>query len=135
MLMSRTLVLPVLAALALALGACGDDDSDSSSAGATGTESSPATTQTQTDAQAPEEVQKDLTQKPPVEPPAGDPPKTLEKRDIVVGTGKVARPGDNVSVQYVGVNFSNGAQCQPPAVGTDETLVFVIDLTEVQKGR
>ena len=106
----RTLVLPAVAALALALGACGDDDSDSPSTSAatatqeTGTESSaPA----ETTAKAPA-ISKDLSEKPAVSPPGGDPPTSLVKKDIVKGKGKAAKAGDNVTVQYVGVSFSTG---------------------------
>jgi peptidylprolyl isomerase len=48
--------------------------------------------------------------KPAVSVPSGDPPKTLEKKDLRVGTGAEAKTGQKVSVQYVGVHFSTGKQ-------------------------
>ena len=180
----RTLVLPAVAALALALGACGDDDSDSGGSAAT-------TEQTGTESSAPEQtttatasISKDLSQKPAVSPPGGNPPTALVKKDIVKGKGKTAKTGDTVTVHYVGVNFSNGAefdaswnsgqpftfplgagqvipgwdqgvkgmkvggrrelvippdlaygpQGSPPAIGPNETLVFVVDLKDVKSG-
>jgi len=126
----------------------------------------------------------DTSTKPTVEVPDGPPPKTLQTDDIVVGDGAEAKPGDTLSMQYVGVNYSNGeqfdaswdngqpftfqlgsgqvikgwdqgiagmkvggrrelivppdlgygAQGSPPAIGPNETLVFVVDLLDVQSG-
>ena len=177
----RTLVLPAFAALALALGACGDDDENGGESAATQTET---TQSTETAAEAPPEISTNLDEKPSITPPSGEPPTELVKEDVVKGDGKVARPGDNVTVQYVGVNFSNGAefdaswnsgqpftftlgsgqvipgwdegvkgmreggrrtltippdmaygpQGSPPAIGPNETLIFVVDLEKVQSG-
>jgi peptidylprolyl isomerase len=74
----------LFAALAFAPVACGKDDKKS------GTDSSGV----------------DLTKKPTVDVPGGDPPKTLQSKDIVVGTGAEAVSGKKVTVQYVGVSFS-----------------------------
>jgi peptidylprolyl isomerase len=114
--------------------------------------------------------------------PKGPAPKQLVIRDLVKGTGAVAQSGNQVTVQYVGVdyktgkqfdaswdrgqpfpfqlgggqvipgwdkgvagmriggrrelivpaNLAYGAQGQPPAIGPNATLVFVIDLLSVQ---
>ena len=48
--------------------------------------------------------------KPEVEVPEGPPPKELEIEDITEGEGAEAQPGDMVSVQYVGVNYSDGSE-------------------------
>ncbi len=48
--------------------------------------------------------------KPNVQIPDGPPPRTLQKEDIVVGTGPEARAGQTVSVQYVGVAWSTHRQ-------------------------
>jgi peptidylprolyl isomerase len=45
--------------------------------------------------------------KPKVSVPSGDPPTTLQRKDISVGTGEEAKTGQKVSVQYVGVAYSN----------------------------
>ena len=126
----------------------------------------------------------DTSTKPTVEVPDGPPPKTLQVSDIVEGDGPEAKAGDTLSMQYVGVNYSNGeqfdaswdsgqpfsfqlgsgqvikgwdqgiagmkvggrrelivppdlgygAQGSPPAIGPNETLVFVVDLLDVQSG-
>lgn len=48
--------------------------------------------------------------KPHVTVPDGPPPTELEVTDLVEGTGAEAAPGQTVSVQYVGVAYSNGRQ-------------------------
>jgi peptidylprolyl isomerase len=119
--------------------------------------------------------------KPKVTVPKGAPPKKLEVKEIEEGTGAEAKAGDEVTVQYVGVNYKNGKEFDaswdrgepfsfqlgagmvipgwdkgvegmkvggrreliippelaygpegsPPAIGPNETLIFVIDLLEV----
>jgi peptidylprolyl isomerase len=94
----------ILASLiaAVALVACGDDGEDSSS-------SAPAsdTTAQQT---ATEPDLTDTSVKPVVPKPAGSPPRRLEKEDIVKGKGPRAKPGDSVTMHYVGIAFSTGEQ-------------------------
>jgi peptidylprolyl isomerase len=48
--------------------------------------------------------------KPKVEVPSGPPPKKLEIKDLEEGSGPAAKPGDEVTVQYVGVNYKTGKQ-------------------------
>jgi peptidylprolyl isomerase len=48
--------------------------------------------------------------KPKVKVPSGPPPKKLEIKDLEEGSGPVAKPGDEVTVQYVGVNYKTGKQ-------------------------
>lgn len=119
--------------------------------------------------------------KPEVEVPEGPPPAELEIEDLETGDGDEAQAGDQVSVQYVGVDYETGEefdssygtgepftfelgagqvidgwdqgvegmkvggrrqlvippdlaygkQGQPPAIGPNATLVFVIDLVSV----
>lgn len=119
--------------------------------------------------------------KPTVEIPAGDPPKTLKILDVRAGTGAEATSGKTVRVHYVGVAWSTkqqfdaswdrgqpfefalgagqvikgwdqgvagmkvggrrrltippdlgyGPRGAPPAIGPNETLVFVVDLLAV----
>jgi peptidylprolyl isomerase len=169
----RTLILLLAAALGLGmLAGCGGDDESETAATATPT---PA----ETPAPAPDN--KDLSQKPTVPPPQGQPPSELKVKDIVKGKGKRAGNGDEVTVQYVGVSFSTGAQFdaswdsgqpfpftlgqgmvipgwdqgvagmreggrrmltippalaygtagQPPSIGPNETLVFIVDMVKV----
>ena len=161
----RTLALG-LACAALAVAGCGDSDSSEETA------ATPTPTETASPEATPEPT------KPKVAKPKGKPPKQLVKKDLRVGDGPVAEPGQLVQVQYVGVSFKNGkefdaswdrgepftfqlgaqqvipgwdqgvagmkvggrrrltvppdlaygAEGAPPAIGPNETLVFVVDL-------
>jgi peptidylprolyl isomerase len=158
-----------LACAALAMAGCGDDSENDAA-------STPTPTETATPEATPEPT------KPRVAKPKGKPPKRLVKRDLRVGNGPAAQPGQLVQVQYVGVSFKTGeqfdaswdsgqpfvfqlgagqvipgwdqgiagmkvggrrrlvippdmaygAQGSPPAIGPNETLVFVVDLLAVQ---
>jgi len=149
---TRHLIASGLAALALTAAGCGDDEAPAAEQG-----------------------------KPKVEIPAGAPPKKLVIEDIEEGTGKTAKAGDQVTVNYVGVSYSTkkefdasygkqpfafplgagqvipgwdqgvegmkvggrrklvippdlgyGAAGSPPVIKPNETLVFVVDLVDVQ---
>ena len=152
--------------LALGLAACGDDSTTGSTEAATSAAESPASAE---------------KTKPTVMVPKGAPPKALEIKDLEEGTGAETKAGDEVTVQYVGVNYRNGKEFDaswdrgepftfqlgagmvipgwdqgvegmkvggrreliippelaygpegsPPAIGPNETLIFVIDLLEV----
>jgi peptidylprolyl isomerase len=100
---ARHALLPAgLAALALALGACGEQKvADIPS-------QAPDTTTTAAKPQG--GPLDDLSRKPAVTPPSGPAPSRLVVRDVVRGKGRVARPGDRVTVQYVGVLYRTGEQ-------------------------
>ncbi|MGW2252516.1 FKBP-type peptidyl-prolyl cis-trans isomerase [Kitasatospora sp. NPDC001660] len=51
-----------------------------------------------------------LNEKPEIDFPGGDAPTELQIRDIVVGDGEEAKPGQVVSVRYVGVTFETGEE-------------------------
>lgn len=90
-----TLLAPLaLVLLALGLSACGGDDDDSAAGGD----------------DAPTPVEQDLSAKPEVEVPDGEPPAQLETTDLVEGDGARAKTGDNVTVQYVGILYDSGEQ-------------------------
>jgi peptidylprolyl isomerase len=158
----------------LAIAGCGSSSSDSSSESS---EASGATTSESTSAEA---AGGEKT-KPKVTLPKGVPPKQLETKELEEGSGAEAKSGDEVTVQYVGVDYKNGKEFDsswsrnepfsftlgagevipgwdqgvegmkvggrreliippelaygeagaPPAIGPNETLVFVIDLLEV----
>jgi len=158
------------AALALAVAACGGGSSSSSSE-ATGESTG-----------APQASEESTATKPKVEKPSGPPPKELEENELVEGEGAEAKSGDEVTVQYVGVNYKTGKEFDsswsreepfsftlgsksvipgweqgvegmrvggrrelvippelgygetgaPPAIPPNETLVFVVDLLEVE---
>src|SRR5687768_4020739 len=104
----RHLALIVLALFALVLAACGDDEEEeTASTGTQSTETAPAEP-TETEAAAPagdEKISTNLEEKPTIAQPGGEPPSKLVKEDVVKGKGATAKAGDNVTVQYVGVNF------------------------------
>jgi peptidylprolyl isomerase len=111
----RSLAL-LLAALALLAAGCGGDDDDKDKPASTpAAESTPATTETETTAAEPGGAvavsnAKDLKHKPKLGAPQGEPPPSLVKKDLVVGSGPAAKAGDTVTVQYVGVSWSTGKQ-------------------------
>jgi len=56
------------------------------------------------------DISDDLGAKPEVPKPTGEAPAELETHDVVTGEGTSAKPGDHVTVHYVGVSFSSGKQ-------------------------
>ncbi len=98
---TRRLLPLVLALLTLTLAACGSDEESGGESAAT-----PAPTETP----APASDNRDLTVKPTIAKPDGEPPARLAKDDIVPGKGRAAKSGDQVTVQYVGVSYSTGEQ-------------------------
>ena len=53
----------------------------------------------------------------------GPPPSELVMRDLEVGTGAEARPGDRVEVHYVGVDFESGEEFDS-SWGRGESIEF-----------
>jgi peptidylprolyl isomerase len=107
--MNRLPTLLACLSIAVFAASCGDDGEEEAAA--------PTATPTETATPAPAAgevdvagISKDLTEKPQVAKPAGDPPAELQKTDIVKGKGKAAKAGDTVSVQYVGNSWSTGTQ-------------------------
>ena len=101
----RVPTVPILILIAVVavvdVSACGDDDDGSADQ---------ATQEQTTETVPPEDALKDTTTKPVIPKPTGSPPRKLLKQDIVKGKGPGAKPGDTVTVNYVGVNFSNGQE-------------------------
>jgi peptidylprolyl isomerase len=100
-------LLPCLMLLLVLLAACGDDNGDDSSA-----QSSEPTAKT-TEEPSPSALRKalkDTSTKPVIPKPTGSPPRKLVKEDIVKGKGPAAKPGDTLTVNYVGVAFSTGKE-------------------------
>jgi peptidylprolyl isomerase len=52
----------------------------------------------------------DLSTKPKIAKPTGDPPKELVAQDLIVGKGAEAKTGAQVSVQYVGNTFEENKE-------------------------
>jgi peptidylprolyl isomerase len=129
---ARTRTIALLAVAALGTAACGSDNNTASTdaapaaappaatvtqpdvtvespAATTATSTTPADA-TKTTASGPKSVSKDLKTKPAIPKQSGNPPKKLVIKDIVKGTGKTAKAGAVVSVQYVGVDYKTGEQ-------------------------
>jgi peptidylprolyl isomerase len=51
-----------------------------------------------------------LSKQPKVTVPKGPAPKTLQTKELIPGTGAVAKAGDTVTVNYVGVLYKNGKE-------------------------
>ena len=100
--MLRRVLTPIALVAALGISACGDDDEPSAGSG--------DQTATQTETAPSADALKDTSTKPEIPKPTGIPPRKLVTEDIVKGRGPAAKPGDTVTVNYVGMNFSNGVE-------------------------
>jgi peptidylprolyl isomerase len=162
----------------LAFAGCGSG-SDSSTGS---TESTGSTSTEESTAPAKQSKPTAKKTKPKVTVPKGAPPKQLVVKELEEGTGAEAKAGDEVTVQYVGVDYKSGKEFDsswsrhepfafqlgvgqvipgwdqgiegmkvggrreliippelaygeagsPPAIGPNETLVFVVDLLAVK---
>lgn len=170
------LIAVLCATLALSVTGCGggnDSSTDSAESTASSGESTAPAEKTESSAKK---------TKPKVTVPKGAPPKQLVVKELEEGTGAEAKAGDEVAVQYVGVDYKNGKEFDsswsrhepfvfqlgvgqvipgwdqgiegmkvggrreliipselaygeagsPPAIGPNETLVFVVDLLAVR---
>jgi peptidylprolyl isomerase len=105
--------LPILLAcllLALFAVACGGDGEEEAAPPAAAAPQETVTATPEPGAIDAKSISKDLSEKPVVAQPSGEPPAELQKHDVVKGKGKAAQAGDTVSVQYVGNSWSTGAQ-------------------------
>jgi peptidylprolyl isomerase len=94
-------LIPISALLAvLAIAGCGGSDSSTGSTESTGAEATAGSTESS----AAEKT------KPKVTVPKGAPPKKLVIKEIEKGSGATAKSGDEVTVQYVGVDYKNGKE-------------------------
>jgi peptidylprolyl isomerase len=69
---------------------------------------------------------------PKVSAPPGPPPKELVAEVLKRGSGEAARPGDYLTVQYVGVNYKTGEQFE--AHWQRNPWQFTLGAGEVRKG-
>jgi len=97
----RLLALTLIAALALVAAGCGSSNDNSTSSSASASSDTAAT-----QAQQPATAQP--RPKPKVHVPKGKPPKKLIVKDLIKGTGPAAKPGDPITVNYIGVNYADG---------------------------
>jgi peptidylprolyl isomerase len=103
---AKLLTLTLVLLLGAGIVACGGDDDSSGETAATAT---PTETVPATDAIV-AGITKNTKKKPKVVTPKGDPPTDLVTEDVVKGKGKKAKAGDQLTMQYVGVSWSNGQQ-------------------------
>lgn len=132
----------LLAAIVMAIfmAGCGDDNEggngestfeyqeDSGESGATGEESTESE-----EPGKPPKVTGSLKKKPEIATPEGSPPEKLIKKDVKKGSGKTAKAGDMVSVQYVGLNWSNGEEFDA-SWGRGEPFEFQLGSGQVIQG-
>jgi peptidylprolyl isomerase len=107
---AKLIILTLAVVVGAGFTACGEDDEPASGGGA---ESAATPTETASESGIEAIVQgiSDKTDaKPEVPAPKGDPPAELVIRDIVTGKGRKAKAGDTLTMQYVGVSWSNGQQ-------------------------
>jgi peptidylprolyl isomerase len=127
--MSRLPIVLACFFLALFAASCGDDEQEAAAPQDTTTATpEPAGS---VDASA---ISKDLSDKPDIPKPAGDPPPELQKTDIVKGKGKTAKAGATVSVQYVGNSWSTGAQFDASWDRGTEPFQFPLGAGQVIQG-
>ena len=69
---------------------------------------------------------------PTVTVPSGAPPQTLERADLIEGTGMPAAPGDSVTVQYVLATYSSGKVIQ--SSWTSQPFTFTLGAGQVIPG-
>jgi peptidylprolyl isomerase len=147
---TRRLTALALSALALGVAGCGDDLPDPNAGSAI--DGDLATTLPKTlqsaSAPAPKErkpgeplppanvsgVSTDLKSKPKVPKGTGEAPTELQGDDVVTGSGKEAKAGDTVSVQYVGVLWKDGKEFDSSWSRKSEPFEFTIGQSQVIQG-
>jgi peptidylprolyl isomerase len=71
---------------------------------------------------------------PEVLAPGGAPPKKLETKDLIAGSGAEAKAGDRISVQYSGANFKTGEEFDSSWSRNAEPFTFTLGAGEVIAG-
>lgn len=117
----KALLSIIVLCAALAVAGCGGG-SDSSSSSPSSTASSTEATATTSEGAKPE-----------VAVPKGAPPKKLVVTELKKGTGAQAKAGDEVTVQYVGVDYKTGKQFDA-SWDRGEPFTFTLGAGEVIPG-
>jgi peptidylprolyl isomerase len=117
---SRGLIALMVCA-ALAIAGCGGGSDSSSSGSTAGGETTAA------------ESSGGEKTKPKVTVPKGAPPQKLEVKEIEAGSGEEAKSGDEVTVQYVGVDYKNGKEFDS-SWSRSEPFSFTLGAGEVIPG-
>jgi peptidylprolyl isomerase len=99
----RPLLIGTALLSSLALAACGGSS-------ASGIVQAPSGGSTQAALPSQPKVPPQLAQKPVVVVPKGPAPRTLVIKDLITGTGATAKPGNTVTVNYVGVLYNGGKE-------------------------
>jgi FKBP-type peptidyl-prolyl cis-trans isomerase len=112
----RRLIILLCLVPVLGFAGCGDDEEEGTAAPATTSEANETPAAEQPSSRPAKlrrlfaGISKDLSEKPAIPTPEGDPPAQLIKRDLVKGSGRAAREGDQIAVQYLGASWSTGQQ-------------------------
>lgn len=106
---------------------------ESPNAESTGTSNSKVGLENPQQAKAAEESGVRLGGKPGVPKGEGPPPKQLTAKDWVPGVGAVAKNGDKVTVQYVGINYKSGKEFDS-SWDRNEPFTFTLGAGEVIPG-
>ncbi|HET7416686.1 MAG TPA: FKBP-type peptidyl-prolyl cis-trans isomerase [Solirubrobacterales bacterium] len=130
----------ILACLALVAAGCGSNSSDSTATGGEKAleevekeEKVAARKEKEADEKTAEEEEKRAAELPHPTVPSGPPPKKLVIKDEKTGSGAVAKPGDQVTVHYVGVVYKT-KKLFDANWGDDEPFSFKLGVGEVIKG-
>lgn len=115
----RGRLIALVAVAAVGIGACGDDDGGGDASlppaiPATPPAETTADPSTSTTGRAFDvdsiRVSEDMSEKPTITKPSGDPPTELVTKDVVVGKGAAAEAGDELRMHYLGALFETGEQ-------------------------
>lgn len=110
----KFVVLASMLALALVIAGCGKgatySDVNTNTAAATSSTGSTESSDESSGKTKMPTVSGAADSKPKISDASGDPPTKMIKKDITVGTGKAAKDGDKVTVNYVGHNWSNNEE-------------------------
>jgi peptidylprolyl isomerase len=98
----RPLMIGAAALSALALAACG------SSSGTSGIQTAPSAGATEAALPSQPKVPPQLAKEPVITVPKTAAPTHLVTKDLIVGTGATAHPGDTLTVNYVGALYKTG---------------------------
>lgn len=123
----RGILLTIALCVALAIAGCGGGDSSTS--GASSSESTSEASSSIKWSPAGE-----FGTQPEVVAPGGKPPKKLETKDLIEGSGAEAKAGDRISVQYAGANYKTGEEFDSSWSRNAEPFTFTLGAGEVISG-
>jgi FKBP-type peptidyl-prolyl cis-trans isomerase/predicted small secreted protein len=101
---TRLAIIPLLAVAAAAVAGCGGSST------AAGVQTAPSGGATEASVPTTPKPPPALAKKPVVTVPTGPAPTKLVTKDLVVGTGQTVKPGQTVTVNYVGDLYKTGEE-------------------------